>query len=99
MTPGFTFCPNYTLKYTIFSSLCIASPPSDTYGYGASDEVAIPDLTPIIVLMLALVGLSLLFPTFTQVETNGRKRRDVNEYRKYIFTPKMLSTFKSVNST
>ena len=81
MTPGVQFVHGTIL---IFSPLYIASPPSDTYGYGASDEVAIPDLTPIIVAMLAIFGLSLLFPTFTQVETNGRKRRDANEYCKYI---------------
>merc|ERR1711981_1426612 len=55
--------------------------PSASYGepayeaapsYGA-EEAALPDLTPIIIGILALVGLSLLFPTFVSV--SARKKR------------------------
>merc|ERR1712018_1069032 len=53
--------------------------PAASYGepapsYGA-EEAALPDLTPIIIGILALVGLSLLFPTFVDV---GRKKRDAD---------------------
>ena len=44
--------------------------------YGA-DEAALPDLTPIIIGILALVGLSLLFPTFVSV--SARKKRSAAE--------------------
>merc|ERR1712203_774996 len=51
--------------------------PAASYGepapsYGA-EEAALPDLTPIIIGILALVGLSLLFPTFVSV--SSRKKR------------------------
>jgi len=74
-----------------------ASPPSDTYGYGASDEVALPDLTPIIIAMLAIFGLSLLFPTFTEVETNGRKRRYANEYHEIARSDYVGRSFEIYN--
>ena len=44
--------------------------PAPTYG---AEEAALPDLTPIIIGILALIGLSLLFPTFVSV-TARRKR-------------------------
>merc|ERR1712158_173866 len=52
--------------------------PAASYGepapaYGA-DEAALPDLTPIIIGILALVGLSLLFPQFVNVDVKRRKR-------------------------
>lgn len=45
----------------------------------------IPDLTPIIIGLLFIVGLSLLFPWHVHIDTppvapDGRKRRDANEY-------------------
>ena len=53
--------------------------PQPSYGepapaYGA-EEAALPDLTPIIIGILALIGLSLLFPTFVSVNANGRRKR------------------------
>merc|ERR1712213_54584 len=45
--------------------------PAPTYG---ADEAALPDLTPIIIGILALVGLSLLFPQFVNVDVKRRKR-------------------------
>ena len=55
--------------------------PAPAYGepapaYGA-EEAALPDLTPIIIGILALVGLSLLFPTFVSV--SSRKKRSAAE--------------------
>lgn len=54
--------------------------PAATYdaapSYGA-EEAALPDLTPIIIGILALVGLSLLFPTFVSV--SARKKRSAAE--------------------
>ena len=55
--------------------------PAPSYGepapaYGA-EEAALPDLTPIIIGILALVGLSLLFPTHVSVDT--RKKRSAAE--------------------
>merc|ERR1712018_1080578 len=52
--------------------------PAASYGepapaYGA-DEAALPDLTPIIIGILALVGLSLLFPQRVNVDVKRRKR-------------------------
>merc|ERR1719323_2154319 len=59
-----------------------APAPAASYGapaaaYGA-EEAALPDLTPIIIGILALVGLSLLFPTHVSVDT--RKKRSAAEY-------------------
>jgi hypothetical protein len=56
--------------------------PAPAYGepapsYGA-EEAALPDLTPIIIGILALVGLSLLFPTHVSVDA-GRKKRSAAE--------------------
>jgi hypothetical protein len=57
--------------------------PADSYGapadsYGASvgyeEDVGLPDLTPIIVGILVLTGLSLLFPTFVSLSSVRRKR-------------------------
>ena len=50
--------------------------PSDSYGVSYHEEEALPDLTPIIVGILVLTGLSLLFPTFVQLDNvNGRRKR------------------------
>merc|ERR1711997_1303378 len=49
--------------------------PAPTYG---AEEAALPDLTPIIIGILALVGLSLLFPTHVSVDA-GRKKRSAAE--------------------
>merc|ERR1712038_100729 len=44
--------------------------------YEVYEEEPLPDLTPIVVAILALIGLSLLFPTFVQLEdVAGRKKR------------------------
>merc|ERR1711894_438368 len=50
--------------------------PADSYGvsYGGYEEETLPDLTPIIVGILVLTGLSLLFPTFVSLTTVRRKR-------------------------
>jgi len=48
--------------------------PSDSYGVSYQEEEALPDLTPIIVGILVLTGLSLLFPTFVSLSTVRRKR-------------------------
>ena len=56
--------------------------PSDSYGvsYGGYEEETLPDLTPIIVGILVLTGLSLLFPTFVSLTTvNGRRKRDADK--------------------
>merc|ERR1712038_1134650 len=63
--------------------------PADSYGapapsysapsyepYEVYEEEPLPDLTPIVVAILTLIGLSLLFPTFVQLEdVAGRKKR------------------------
>ena len=53
--------------------------PSDSYGvsYGGYEEESLPDLTPIIVGILVLTGLSLLFPTFVSL-TSVRRKRDAD---------------------
>jgi hypothetical protein len=48
--------------------------PAPSYG---GEEAALPDLTPIIIGILALIGLSLLFPTFVNVD-GRRKKRDAD---------------------
>merc|ERR1711997_1110305 len=48
--------------------------PAPSYG---GEEAALPDLTPIIIGILALIGLSLLFPTFVSV--SSRRKRDAEE--------------------
>lgn len=45
-------------------------------GAGGVGDGALPDLTPIIIGILALIGLSLLFPTF--VEVHKRRKRDAD---------------------
>ena len=59
-----------------------AAPPAETYGapaetYGAPPAYAGPaslDLTPVIIGVLILTGLSLLFPTFVSLTGRRRKR-------------------------
>ena len=41
------------------------------------EAAAAPDLTPIIIGILVLTGLSLLFPTYVTISGTGRKRRSV----------------------
>ena len=63
--------------------------PSDSYGvsYGGYEEETLPDLTPIIVGILVLTGLSLLFPTFVSLTTvNGRRKRDADG-KEAVFKP------------
>lgn len=51
--------------------------PSDSYGvsYGGYEEQdQFPDITPIIIGLLVLAGLSLLFPTFVSLSSVRRKR-------------------------
>merc|ERR1712008_576360 len=50
--------------------------PAPRYGY---EEEPLPDLTPIIVGILVLTGLSLLFPTFVSLATVRRKRHAEDE--------------------
>merc|ERR1711935_45050 len=51
--------------------------PAPSYGY---EEEPLPDLTPIIVGILVLTGLSLLFPTFVSLTTVRRKRHAEDEH-------------------
>ena len=53
------------------------SAPSTGYGVSYEEEAGL-DLTSIIIPLLALVGLSLLFPTYVSL-TTVRKRRDADE--------------------
>jgi len=68
-------------------------PPDTGYGnepsgYG-DDDLGLPDFTPMIILMIALIGLSLLFPTYVNINppevdtTTGRKRRYADYYDNY----------------
>merc|ERR1712213_306985 len=59
--------------------------PSDSYGvsYGGYEEESLPDLTPIIVGILVLTGLSLLFPTFVSL-TSVRRKRDADDVVKRV---------------
>merc|ERR1711971_911900 len=50
--------------------------PAPSYGY---EEEPLPDLTPIIVGILVLTGLSLLFPPFVSLATVRRKRHAEDE--------------------
>merc|ERR1712110_1304452 len=54
-------------------------PPAETYGVPSYEEEPLPDLTPIIVGILVLTGLSLLFPTFVSLATVRRKRHAEDE--------------------
>merc|ERR1739838_683023 len=54
-------------------------PPAETYGVPSYEEEPLPDLTPIIVGILVLTGLSLLFPTFVSLSTVRRKRHAEDE--------------------
>merc|ERR1712008_13632 len=55
-------------------------PPAETYGVPSYEEEPLPDLTPIIVGILVLTGLSLLFPTFVSLSTVRRKRHAEDEH-------------------
>lgn len=65
--------------------------PSTSYGepsynepsYGASYETPFPDITPIIIGILALLGLSLLFPNNVRID-NVRKKRSAAEGKMII---------------
>ena len=50
--------------------------PAPSYGF---EEEPLPDLTPIIVGILVLTGLSLLFPTFVQIQQVGRRKRHAED--------------------
>ena len=50
--------------------------PAPSYGF---EEEPLPDLTPIIVGILVLTGLSLLFPTFVQINPQGRRKRHAED--------------------
>ena len=77
--------------------------PAASYGepapaYGA-EEAALPDLTPIIIGILALVGLSLLFPQFVNVDVKRRKRNAAegkNMSKRFING--LINWFSSVSS-
>merc|ERR1711945_45975 len=54
--------------------------PEPSYGapsYGYEEASAGLDLTSILIPILALLGLSLLFPTFVTINGTGRRKRDV----------------------
>jgi len=53
--------------------------PAESYGVPSYEEEPLPDLTPIIVGILVLTGLSLLFPTFVSLSTVRRKRHAGDE--------------------
>ena len=48
-------------------------------GSGYGNEPSFPDLTPIILGILVLTGLSLLFPSYVSLTSVKRKRRDADE--------------------
>merc|ERR1712170_294042 len=54
-----------------------ASYRAPSYGYGTEEASAGLDLTSILIPILALLGLSLLFPTFVTINGTGRRKRDV----------------------
>ena len=76
--------------------------PAASYGepapaYGA-DEAALPDLTPIIIGILALVGLSLLFPQFVSVEVDSRKKRSAQgKNMSKSFITDFMNRFSSIS--
>merc|ERR1712170_9054 len=53
---------------------CYGAP---SYGYGTEEASAGLDLTSILIPIPALLGLSLLFPTFVTINGTGRRKRDV----------------------
>ena len=55
--------------------------PAPSYGVSYQEEENFPDLTPIIIGILILIGLSLLFPTFVSL-TSVRRKRDADEGKK-----------------
>ena len=68
--------------------------PAPTYG---ADEAALPDLTPIIIGILALVGLSLLFPQFVNVDVKRRKRDAEGKNASNWFIKDLMNRFSSIS--
>ncbi|CAB4059791.1 unnamed protein product [Lepeophtheirus salmonis] len=66
---GETHSHEASIPAASFSSLVYQKPLS----YGEETEF-LPDLTPLILGILVITGLSLLFPTFISVSTSRRKR-------------------------
>ena len=79
-----------------------ASYSSPSSGYGAvssgyGNEPALPDLTPIIVALLVLTGLSLLFPTYVSLASVRRKRETGDDEEGRCFPPKPQGPQKANN--
>lgn len=67
--------PSYGAAPTYCNNGLVARQDGSCPGVGEG----LPDLTPIIIGILALVGLSLLFPTFVSVSAHTKKKRDAEE--------------------
>ena len=89
-------------------------PPEPSYGapapsYGApepsygepvtyEEEEFSFDVVPIVVAVLTLVGLSLLFPTFVQIDdVNGRRKRDTEEIARSDFVGRTAEIYGHLN--
>ena len=76
--------PSYSAPAAPSYSAPEASYGAPTSGYGYEEEAGL-DLTSIIIPLLALVGLSLLFPTYVSL-TTVRKRREAEDEGKVTWT-------------
>jgi len=76
-------------------------PPEPSYEPAPSYESApaepLPDLTPFIVAILVIVGLSLLFPTNVRINNVGRKKRYAEEIARSDFVGRSAEIYDHLN--
>ena len=77
--------------------------PAPSYGgntapsYGADDGGLFPfDLSTLIIPILAIIGLSLLFPTITSVAVGGKRKKRALERGKFVQDPSLRFFLSSV---
>lgn len=71
--------------------------PEPSYGapsYGYEEAGAGLDLTSILIPILALLGLSLLFPTFVTINGTGRRKREAGDEGKMMTNTHILHIFQ-----
>jgi len=81
-----------------------APEPAPSYGapepapsYGAPAPAPPIDLTPYIVAIMVIIGLSLLFPTQVRIENTGRRKREAEEIARSDFVGRTAEIYDHLN--